>query len=238
MWGERLARWVRRDIYGQQDVNPLGPEPLDANSTSVTVESTSDESVVTVTVVVTYPVVDANAGLYMLPSPDCTTCCTGGAGLLLVTVNDTAHDGGNLSSEHRPAVVIDQAAHTLTATFNLPTGMSNQSTATVGLEAEIWPQCVLYNRHNLPALPFTVTVPVNDGSGSGGGGSVEEEGSSKWVAAIAVVFVLAAGGLLAWLVVRYMRRARGAALSALSGTDGSDATGHRDMDGLLSDDER
>ena len=219
--GERLARWVQHDIYNQKEVYPLGPEPLnDPNAISVTVDGTM------VKVVLTYPVTESNSGLFMLPSPGCTTCCQGGAGVLLVTINDTSN--ANAMMQHRPPVSIDQQAHTVTATFNLSYTPSAAATAIVGLEAEAWPQCIMYNRHNLPALPFITAVSIN----GGGKGGKDEEGTSLWVYVIAAVVVLAVVGVVAWLVVRYMRQRRASAEEA--------AGGYRNVDerrtGLLSSD--
>ena len=215
--GERLARWVRRDIYGQQ-LNPLGPEPLnDPNAISVTVASVANNTVATV--VLTYRVVDANSGLFMLPSPDCTTCCQGGAGPLLITISDSSSANGSAgNAQYRPVVAVNHTEYTVTATFNLPYTPSADATAIVGLEAESWPQCVLYNRHNLPALPFITTVPIH------GGGSKGEEGTSAWVYVIAVVVVLAVVGVVAWLVVRYMRQRRASAEAEAGGYRDIDAT--------------
>ena len=231
--GERLARWLRYDIYGQkaQVSTPLGPEPV-RDTGAISVVTTSDGSVTNVSVVVTYNMVEANHGLYTLPSPDCTTCCTGGAGLLLVTVNDTAHDGGNRStplvSTYRPSVVIDQNAFTLTTTFIVPTTLSSNANLTIGLEAEDWPQCILYNRHSLPALPFIITLPA----GGGSGGSADEESSSHLILyAGLIVIALLAIAVVAWLALRY-RKQRAA-------SSGAEDAGYRDIDerrtGLLND---
>ena len=233
--GERLARWVRRDIYQQQQqVFALGPEPIRAaNDINVTVQSNgSSSNVSTVIVVVTYHSTESNYGMYTLPSPDCTTCCTGGAGLLWVRINDTA---AQTVATYYPSVVIDPAAHTLTTTFVMQGVPSINSTATIGLQAEDWPQCILYNRHQLPALPFIITVPVYSGGGDGGGGD-DDSGSSHvalWAGIIAASLVAVI--VAAWLLIRQRKRAR----SSSSGAE-ADATGYRDIDerrsNLLSDD--
>ena len=214
--GERLARWVRHDIY-KQDVQPLGPEPLnDAKHISLSVSGGTAAKVV-----LTYPDTDANSGLYMMAAPDCTTCCGTNASVLTVTINITASIVPALT--YRPGVTIDQQARTLTATFDLLDTVSGHATAIIGLQAEAWPQCVLYSRHNLPALPFSTVVTINGGS--------DEEGTSMWYYAIAAVIVLAVVGVVAWLVVRYVRKRQASA-------EAEDA-GYRDVDsrrtGLLSD---
>ena len=220
--GERLARWVRRDIYGQQAF-PLGPEPItEANDILVTADGTK------VTMVLSYHVTEVNSGLYMLPTPDCTTCCHGGAGALLVTINDPGNSNAS-ATPYRPPITIDQQAYTVTATFNLSAPVSEQATAVVGLAAEAWPQCVLYNRYNVPALPFITTVPIN-----GGNGSNDDDGSSSsWVWAAAAAGVLLLVGVVIWLVVHYGRKRRAASADAEAG-------GYRDMDeprSLLSDED-
>ena len=221
--GERLARWVRRDVYGQQ-VEPLGPEPLnDPNHISIQVTSTGNNTMMTV--VLTYAVTDANSGLYVLPAPDCTTCCQGGTGVLQVTINDTSSGNSNSSTmQYRPAVFVDQQSRTLTANITLASAVPEHATAIVGLMQESWPQCVLYNKHGLPALPFITAVPLS-------GGGKGEESTSMWYYAIAAVIVLAVVGVVAWLVVRYVRKRQASA-------EAEDA-GYRDVDsrrtGLLSD---
>ena len=227
--GERLARWVRRDIYGQQ-VCPVGPEPLsDANSVRVTAKETG-HNITEVTVLLTYPMTDVSSGLFMLPSPDCTACCQQGGGVLLVSFNGTSiaypDPNGPYVLQFRPPVSIDQQAHTLSATYNMPYLLSEHATAIVGLQDEPWPQCVLYNRHNLPALPFRITVVVIQGDDS-----KDEEGTSLWVYVIAAVVVLAVVGVVAWLVVRYMRQRRASAEEAAGGSRNVDER----RTGLLSD---
>ena len=220
--GERLARWLRRDIYQQQS-SPLGPEPItEANDILFTVNGT------TATVVLSYHVTNVNAGLYMLPTPDCTTCCQGGAGALLVTINDPGNSNAS-ATPYRPPITIDQQAYTVTATFSLSAPVSEQATAIIGLAAEAWPQCVLYNRYNVPALPFITTVPIN-----GGSGGTDDSSSSSWVWAAAAAGVLLLVGVVIWLVVHYGRKRRAASADAEAG-------GYRDVDerreNLLGDDD-
>ena len=220
--GERLARWVRRDVYKQQ-VAVLGPEPIGLmDSNAVRVTSASSGGTTNMTVVVTYSQTDVNEGLYVLPSPDCTTCCQNGAGVLLVTIQDSGSSSAG-NATYRPAVSIDDKAHSLTASFIAPFAVSDKATATVWLEAEPWPQCVLYNKHGLPALPFVTTIPLN------GGG--DDSSSSMWVYAIVAVVLLVAVGVVIWLVVHYGRKRRA--------SSDAEAVGYRGVDdrrtGLLSD---
>ena len=223
--GERLARWVRRDIY-RQDVQPLGPEPLnDANGISVTADGTS------VTVVLTYPINDANSGLYMLPAPGCTSCCHSGSGVLIVTVNDTSSGNSNGSlpavTQYRPPVTINQQAYTVTATMNLSNPLSSSASVLVGMLSEAWPECVLYNRHNLPALPFLTAVPTNAAT------TPDDDATSTWYYAAAAAAILLAVGVVIWLVVHYGRKRRAAAEA--------EAGGYREVDerrtNLLGDDD-
>ena len=210
--GERLARWVRHDIY-KQDVQPLGPEPLnDAKHISLSVSGGTAAKVV-----LTYPDTDANSGLYMMAAPDCTTCCGTNGGVLRVSINDTAANNNGSSvapgKRYRPAVAIDQTARTLTATFDLDGTVSEHAMGIVGLHAEAWPQCVLYNKHGLPALPFIISVVINGG---------DEAGTSGWYLAIAAVLLLVGVGVGIWLCVHYGRKRRVSA--------DAEAGGYRDVD--------
>ena len=205
--GERLARWVRRDVY-KHEVQPVGPQQLDFNAIQVTVKGAE------VTVVLSYPRADENSGLYALSTPGCTACCNGGAGALLVWLNGTSGGDGNSSGpaavqQFRPAYSIDAAAYTVTARMTLPSNATSASSFVlrVGLMDEEWPQCVLYNQHGVPALPFSVEIPINGGSG-GGGGSGEEGGTSLFVYVIGVAVLLGVVGAAAWLIGRYLKKRR------------------------------
>ena len=201
--GERLARWLRQDIYKQQSY-PLGPEPVtNPNRIQVTVDGT------TVTLVVSYSVTDANAGLYTLPSPDCSSCCQGGAGVLLVNVSSSGSNSSSANGtspflgQYRPPVVVNASTHTLTATLTgVPAAALEQGTVSVGLMAEEWPQCVLYNRHGLPALPWTTAVQLDAAPPK------DEEGTSLYIYVAAVLVLLAVVGAAAWLIGRYLRSKR------------------------------
>jgi len=154
----------------------------------------------------------------VLPAPGCDACCGESGGVLSVTIIST-DSNTPANNTYRPALVIDQSSQTLTATITTPNTLSNITTqVTVGVEAEAWPQCVLYNKYGLPAVPFIITVPLGSGpatlpgssSSTGGSPGVNEasSGTSSAVIAVVVILVLVLAGVGAWLAVRYAKNRR------------------------------
>ena len=161
--GERLARWVRRDIYGQQVVAE-GPRVQ-----SVTAHTTATPNLVTIEV--QYNKSAISDGMYFHSTPNCTAntiCCT--------TQNDGSIIGlanvySSQSSKPTPlAVQLDAAGRRLFGNVSLAVGSG--SVLSVAFVWVSYPGCLLYNRYGVPALPSYHNVTVMAGARAESVGSV------------------------------------------------------------------
>ena len=155
--GERFARLIRRDVYGQQ-VAVAGPQVADVKAR---LDSSRQQLLITVAFTA-----DSSDGLFALPTPDCTNS-TSGYGCCMVSEHTVdaglvefqyATKGGNVTATG--VATIDVAARTLSvAVAGMELPMVGQWVV-VSYAWEAFPGCALYNQHRLPALPFRVNVSV------------------------------------------------------------------------------
>ena len=160
--GERLARWVRHDVYHQQ-VEVNGPQPwfVEAHLVHPT------ELVVTVW----FTGESRNQGIFALGTPDCVNatrygCCS-------PLSNNTVSDG----LLELTYVAANGSTVMVSGPVTTPTGpQANWLNMTLhhGLPqvggwlqvAHAWqpfPGCALYNSQRLPALPFRLNITVQTG---------------------------------------------------------------------------
>ena len=156
--GMRLARWLRRDIYGQ-DVEVEGPQLLDVLARIV-------DSALEVRL--RFAADSRSEGLFALATPDCSNnytdarhCCSQAPANTydhLITYSWRT-SGGGLQVGSSPAV-IDATARTVTVTdssANIPAGGGYVTVEYANID---WPGCALYGVARLPALPFVLNVSV------------------------------------------------------------------------------
>ena len=152
--GVRLARWLLRDLY-HEAVMAAGPARPDEGQVVVVASSTALRAELKL------GPGEWNAGLRIMPTPGCTTCCRDGTGLFtLQVVNSTDRQ------VYSPAVTVDErsAALSLTATLSQP--LSPRASVTLSLQWSSYPECVLYNGDGVPASPWSLMVPVGTASES------------------------------------------------------------------------
>ena len=158
--GQRLARIALSELYGQTMVT-RGPTLLldDARSIGVTRVNVSG-SMQLLRVVLVYPALAENSLLHVMGTAECESCCDGVSSALfgLREANSTATDSGAVYWPSR--VDIDVEHHTVSAVLALPASVKR---VRVDFENAVsYPECALYNADQLPALPFSVEVDVND----------------------------------------------------------------------------
>ena len=150
--GERLARWVLRDVYGQRMV-VSGPMVPEADAVSAVTDAAGG-----VRVVVKYGDGEVNAGLRLIAVPGCITCCgaSGGDGAAALWVG---------TRRYPLNTTIDADGRTLYLQGSLPSPPSPNASVTIALHWDAYPECVLYNSNLLPALPFAISTPLRQSSG-------------------------------------------------------------------------
>ena len=159
--GERLARHIRRELYGQEVV-ASGP-----NVSSVTATLSGS----TVMVQLTYQPGPESDGLHAISTPNCTTinggamagpCCTFADGGRSVTGLFYAQvDGQPANSAARPVAAIGSSRLTANVTFATAPRVGQQLMVRVAWSQ--YPGCVLYNNQLLPALPSIHNVTIGPG---------------------------------------------------------------------------
>ena len=146
--GARLARFLLRDVY-RLPVIAQGPE---VDRRGISVEASEDGG--TVSGVMPYGDEEWSRGLYINGTLGCTSCCSNGTGLLsLSVVNSTDRVA------YSPVVAVNGSSH-LAFRVKLQTPLSAAARILLRFEWYNFPQCLLYNREQLPANPWEVTVAV------------------------------------------------------------------------------
>ena len=150
--GERLARWLLRDVYHER-VLVTGPRLTDASG--ITMMTTASRNVVVGTI--RYGQGEENAELHVMATPGCETCCMGGAGLLTAQVLNSTD-----RTVYSPVVTVSLDGRTLQFTVPLSTPLKAVAAElTLRFQWADYPECVLYNSELLPAEPWSFVVPVN-----------------------------------------------------------------------------
>ena len=214
--GKRLALLVQQGVYKQQVV-AQGPSIGRPDNAAAVTATIADSRPLTVTVQL--PSDATSEGLFVMQTPDCTLCCSNSSsGLLMVRlVNATTNA---TVSVYPSTVSIDTSARRVTAEVATTLPLKVGDRVRVLLQAEAWPQCALYNRAMLPALPFDLTVGITaPGDDGGDGGS---SGSTTAYVAIVVVILIAVLALGAFAVMKWRQR-------RASSTDEASAAGYNNM---------
>ena len=160
--GERLTRWLLRDVYGRQQLQVHGPQPSDFRAAFV---DSSDA----VEVRVRFSGEGRNAGLFALGTPDCDSATRYGC---CAPVNDSTVGAGLLELTFwQDGVATSHSADTSITTSGGSTWLTTKVSGAVQPRAGVWvevayawqpfPGCALYNEARLPALPFRMNVPID-----------------------------------------------------------------------------
>ena len=159
--GDRMSRVMRTLLYEERGVWFAGPR-----MEGVVVRGMGGGA--GLEVVVRYPVMRENEGMFIALTPGCISCCDGKtSGLLSVEVLNATQP-----MVWYPTVQLDAEKGVLSANVSLGRergrrGMAVAMTVRVTLEYAMYPQCALYNRGLLPSLPWVVDVAVQSKKGSG-----------------------------------------------------------------------
>ena len=157
--GHRLSLTIQQHLY-HMDVVSAGPTMDRAGRSPFEVTVTSGQPTV-VRVKVQFGEGRENAGLHALQTPNCTACCSGGMNLATARLL-------NVSANvlYYPIHTIDAAARSLTLTFTTSASVLPGQLIALAFEDNQWPQCVLYNDAQLPALPFRANAVIPSSSSS------------------------------------------------------------------------
>ena len=218
--GARLARIARNRLYGESHLTYLGPWTSFADMTM-----TASPDGTQYQLEVDYKHLQENEGLFILPTPNCTSCCDSKtSSLLSLQLLNVSQ-----SPVAWPAIGLDPDARVLTA--NLSVGRCDggaQPWVRVRFEYLGYPQCALYNSARLPSLPWTRDMQVDmtfltdacSGKDSGDDSGMGWMMYTMIVGVVLVVVVLAMVAALWWK----KSRAAGSHESALRGSS-SDSDG-------------
>ena len=146
--GERAARWIQSKVWGDSSVVAQGP-----TVTAVSAKLGLDD---TLLMSLTLSGSGSGGGYYVMATPNCTSCCVDGTGLISVRL-------ATGTRQYIPTVALSGGQ--LTATVPVRSTdvgawrLSNQ--LLVELEWFSYPQCALYDSSSLPATPFSRTFSLS-----------------------------------------------------------------------------
>jgi sialate O-acetylesterase len=141
--GERLALLARSDVYNEDHVVSVGPQLVDV------VWPLSSQGAVVQSVILRFRGGARDAdGLILRDTSDCDVCCGGAVKGSPITVK--LSDGRVELTEVR----VFPSSYTVVASVNVTEG---QRVIEIALNWDSYAQCSLYNKANLPCLPFNIT---------------------------------------------------------------------------------
>ena len=148
--GERAARWIQSKVWNNSSVATQGPlatqsyARLYANGTLYLA-------------FLLYPSGGSSSGLnyHIRPTPNCTSCCVDGTGLVSVRL-------ARNSWQYQPTMSVSGITLVGTVTLRDSDLSAWRSANQVLMELEwfSYPQCALYDATNLPAMPFSRTTTL------------------------------------------------------------------------------
>ena len=151
--GQRLSLVIQRELYGMNVVSE-GPT-LDLAAKSPITVTVTPGSPTTVRVELHFSADRASAGLHALQTPNCTQCCSDRRNLASIRL---LNDSTNVI--YNPTFSIDAVARRLSLTFTTTSTPTAGQVVQVAMSDVQWPQCVLYNDAELPALPLRATALI------------------------------------------------------------------------------